>query len=180
MRKLVLLLLCIALFSYCPKENNYPLIDLITTNQVLDDVKQLFQTDHDEANHAAMSKEEHSLAGLINRATNAFNDNISEPLRQVLQGESDAVEPKDQQALDLSLPELSDNEFGNDFNGELEVFAGQQENTLPDLFSAPKNTSNSKGSRASIGGRLLLDEQNPNYTMDSVLGAEVSLELKTH
>lgn len=178
MRKLVLLLLCIALFSYCPKEKNYPLIDLITTNQVLDDVKALFLTDqHDDAHHDGDSREEHTLVGFFDRASEVFSDNISEPLRQALQGEMDVVELKEQQALDLSLPELNDQDFDEDFNSNLD---GQQENALPDLFSIRQKDSTSKDSRASIGGRLLIDEQNPNYTMDAVLGAEVSLELKTH
>jgi hypothetical protein len=182
MRKLVLLLLCIALFSYCPTEKNYPLIDLITTNQVMDDVKQLFQRDkHDELSHDHDGDSQNSIAKLFDKATQSFTDNISEPIRQALQGDIDPVEEKkEQQVLDLSLPDLDEGDFSSDFNPQLGSIAEQHENSLPDLFSAPDKSNKANDSRASIGGRLLIDEQNPNYTMDSVLGAEVSLELKTH
>lgn len=180
MRKFVLLLLCIALFSYCPTEKNYPLIDLITTNQVMEDVKQLFQRDSNDTSHDHDGDNQHSIAKLFDKASQSFSENISEPIRQALQGEVEPVAQKDQQALDLSLPELDDNDFESGTNANFDSLADQQENTLPDLFSAPKEDAQTNGSRASIGGRLLMDEQNPNYTMDAVLGAEVSLELKTH
>jgi len=177
MRKLVLLLLCIALFSYCPKENNYPLIDLITTNTVLEDVKRLFQPGkHDDMEHSDVSapSNENAIAKLFNKATEAFTDKISDPFREALKGEVDPVEEKGQQSLDLSLPELVEEPFEIDSSS----LVSEPESTLPDLFATPE--SKEKDSRASIGGRLLMDDQNPNYSMDAVLGAEVSLELKTH
>ena len=177
MRKLVLLLLCVALFSFCPSEKDYPLIDLITTNKVLEDVKRLFEGESDEElsdSGETHSHQQSSIARLFNKATEAFSNKISEPIKEALQGSSDEPEVKGQQSLDLSLPVYSYEAF----DPTIDSLNDEPENTLPDLFALPETKK--KDSRTSIGGRLLMDEQNPNYTMDAVLGAEVSLELKTH
>jgi len=175
MRKVVLLLMCIALFSFCPSEHDYPLIDLITTSKVLDDVKNLFgdTKDEDDESHADDESTGYrvTLAKFIEKASNTFRGITSKSETQQ-QGEVLQSPLKDQQSLDLSLP-LDDHQ-----DDQLSDMNGEHKARLPDLFSPLEIKE--KTSRASIGGRLLMDENNPNYTMDAVLGAEVSLELKTH
>jgi hypothetical protein len=174
MRKVVLLLMCIALFSFCPSEHDYPLIDLITTSKVLDDVKNLFgDTRDEEQNHADDESSGYrvTLAKFIEEASKTFRD-ITSKDETHQQGEILESPLKDQQSLDLSLP-LDDHQ-----DDQLSDMNGEHKARLPDLFSPLEIKE--KTSRASIGGRLLMDENNPNYTMDAVLGAEVSLELKTH
>jgi hypothetical protein len=177
MRKLVLLLLCIALFSFCPSEQDYPLIDLISTNKVLDSYKELVnRPEHGDANHPNKPHpdDQGTFARLLAKATKVFKSTINVPSDEPLLGDETESPIVEQQNLDLSLPELNEPSFDT-LTGPLEKHA---ENTLPDLFNP--NEVEEKPSRASLGGRLLMDEDNPNYTMDAVLGAEVSLEFKTH
>jgi len=56
--------------------------------------------------------------------------------------------------------------------------SGAADALLPDLFSQ-KGSSQSQQSRTSVGGRLVLDEDNPDYSMQAVKGAEVTLEVLT-
>ena len=174
MRKVILLLMCIALFSFCPSEHDYPLIDLITTSKVLNDVKNLFADSKDEdESHPDDENTGYrvTLAKFIEKASETFRGitSNSEIPQQGVVLESPL---KDQQSLDLSLP------LDDQLDDQLSAMDSEHKTRLPDLFS-PLETKE-KTSRASIGGRLLMDENNPNYTMDAVLGAEVSLELKTH
>ncbi len=174
MRKVVLILLCIALFSFCPSEHDYPLIDSITTGQVLNDVKRIFNPSKHEDTHNFDEDDsgyQVTLTKFIESATQTFLQ-ITTKNEAGLKGEVLESPLKDQQNLDLSLPLESVS------NEQLSGMDADHEKRLPDLFSPVE--SKEKASRASIGGRLLMDENNPNYTMDAVLGAEVSLELKTH
>lgn len=200
MPKLVWLLLVIALLSFCPSEKDYPLIDLVTTNQVLEDVKRLIGSNqHEEMSHADEGQaEQPSMAAMFDKATAVFRnrdansgtnndpqaeENLPQDSHQSTHQSTDD-EPvtdvvdtvlKDDDSelnatLNLTIPDLADDGAHKRFNIEYR-------NTLPDLFTLPE--SKKKSERTSFGGRLLLDEQNPNYTMDAVLGAELSLELKT-
>jgi len=56
--------------------------------------------------------------------------------------------------------------------------SGAADALLPDLFSQ-KGANQSQQSRTSVGGRLVLDEDNPDYSMEAVKGAEVTLEVLT-
>ncbi len=174
MRKLVLIILCVALFSFCPIEKDYPLIDLITTNKVLQDVKHFFSfAEDDEANGSDSIPElTSSIVKLFDKATEAFSAKFGDPALDV-EGD-DQPDNKGRQSLDLSLPHMD----AGVFDPNISISDSEQDNRLPDLFASPEKKE--KDARASIGGRLLMDEDNPNYTMDAVLGAELSLELKTH
>ena len=72
--------------------------------------------------------------------------------------------------LDLTIPDqqLSVDEQEHHAEGAL----------LPDLFSQQGNSA-SQQSRTSVGGRLVLDENNPDYSMEAVKGAEVTVEVLT-
>lgn len=73
--------------------------------------------------------------------------------------------------LDLTIPDQ-----------ELDTEApeqGQSTTLLPDLFSQQAGPDASSTSRTSVGGRLVLDEDNPDYSMEAVRGAEVTLEVLT-
>ena len=82
--------------------------------------------------------------------------------------------------LDLSLPDQG--QFHDDDAVEIENSdlsdSGENAPLLPDMFK--HQVAEEKPSSASIGGRLVLDEAVEEYTMDAVLGAEVTLEVKTN
>jgi len=96
--------------------------------------------------------------------------------------ESDVVAPEPKAAsleplqairtmpLDLSIPEQNNEHLpmGEGFSAEL----------LPDLFSDAEKTEQEAG-KTSFGGRLVLDEDSEEYSMDSVRGAELTLEVLT-
>lgn len=175
MRKLVLLLLCITLLSYCPEENgdrSYVRIPMKTVLKDVDLRPQFKASDDIEYLKRPEFSHENVNTHLFTKATEAFTIKISDPFRQILKGV--IADEKEKKALDLSLPALEDDLLEADAMRLL----SESNSTLPDLFATPDNKKESP--RASIGGRLLMDEQNPTYTMDGVLGAEVSLELKVH
>lgn len=72
--------------------------------------------------------------------------------------------------LDLSIPEQNNDHLldGEDLSTDL----------LPDLFSGVEKAGPEAG-RTSFGGRLVLDEETEEYSMESVRGAELTVEVLT-
>lgn len=172
MRKFVLLLLCIALYSLCFWKGDYPSIDLIAMRKVIESYKGLVNSPGD--GKLTHREDQGAFAHLLVQAAEAFKSTLNEANDESLQGNEAEAAITEQQSLDLSLPELDEGAF-DVLNEPLEKYA---ENSLPDLFGS--NEIEEKPARASFAGRLLMDDNNPNYTMDAVLGLEVSLEFKTH
>jgi len=82
------------------------------------------------------------------------------------------LQQKRSMPLDLTIPD----QVITEQNEHLQ--SGAAATLLPDLFS-PKGASQSQQNRTSVGGRLVLDEDNPDYSMEAVKGAEVTLEVLT-
>lgn len=164
--------MCLAVFSYFLGQYIYPRIDLNETGT------ELKGSDLNGSDSERSLFNSTSIKNALNREPVESDETSFESTLIENDGGASTFEDKPLN-LDLSLPYDGLDPFEDTDAPAAQLSRNKYDNTLPDLFSDPIE-SNNKDSRTSIGGRLLLDEDNPNYTMDAVLGAEVSVELKTH